>query len=83
MINDGGTFKSHFPAVVTKTVLKVSKLSRILPNVGGPADARRAVLCNAMQNILFYGAPIWYAELRLKKYRTMLGRVQRKVLRLT
>lgn len=53
---------SYCPHVryVTEKAMRVSKkLSILLPNIGGPREARRRVMATAVQAIILYAAPIW------------------------
>lgn len=62
-MGDRGTFGKHIETAVAKAEEKVS-ISRILPNMGRSASGRREVLCSVVHNILLYGVPIWYEDLK-------------------
>lgn len=80
IIDESLTFGKHIETCTTKAIEKTSHLSRLLPNLGGPACSKRAVLCSALQNIILYGAPIWQDAIKKKKYSAMLHRAQRSML---
>ena len=79
-IDDRLTFGRHIEDAAKKAQERISKLSRILPNMGGPSSGRRAVLCGAVCNIVLYGAPVWEGAMRLRKSREVLVRTQRSAL---
>ncbi|KAJ8939664.1 hypothetical protein NQ314_011053 [Rhamnusium bicolor] len=55
-------------------------LMRIMPNIGGPSSGKREILCGVVHSTILYGAPIWCEALRIRRYRTMLEGVQRRML---
>lgn len=75
------TFGTHIKQTVVKVDTTITKLSRLMPNIGGPNSAKRRVLCGVAQSVLLYGAPIWseMAE-RIKLYQNLLIKTQRKAL---
>ncbi|KAJ8911217.1 hypothetical protein NQ315_014929 [Exocentrus adspersus] len=52
MLDVQGTFGEHVIATCAKAEKKVSALSRLLPNVGGPSSAKRRILCNVVYSII-------------------------------
>lgn len=80
IIDERGSFGKHIETVTAKAQEKISKLSRLMPNLGGPCSGRRQVLCCAMHNILLYGAPIWKKALNIKKYNEKMIMTQRNML---
>lgn len=79
-INNRGTFGQHIVNATARAESKLASLIRVMPNVGGPSSAKRAVLCGAVHSILLYGAPIWKDELSVQKHKNLLIRSQRNIL---
>ena len=69
----------HIKRTVARTSEVTGRLSRLLPNVGGPRSSKRRVMCGAVTSILMYGAPIWSRAMKYKKYVDMIARVQRRL----
>ncbi|EFA13619.2 Putative 115 kDa protein in type-1 retrotransposable element R1DM-like Protein [Tribolium castaneum] len=80
IIDERLTFGSHVETAILKAEKNISTLTRILPNIGGPRDSKRKVLCSAVQNIVLYGAPVWEKALETKKQYTAIHKLQRKML---
>lgn len=59
VIDERKIFGQHVVAVVTKAEEKLTVIIRIIPNVARPRTRKRVVLCEALQNAILYGAPIW------------------------
>ncbi|XP_015189936.1 PREDICTED: uncharacterized protein LOC107073752, partial [Polistes dominula] len=78
MIDYRLSFRKHFDRIVTKAEQRAATLTRFMPNIGGPSTKKILVLCGVIHSIILYGALIWSGALKYKKYRDMLGRVQRK-----
>lgn len=73
-------FGEHIKRAVIKAEERVAMLSRIMPNIGGPSNGKRKVLCEVVHSIVLYAAPVWHVALQKKCYLNMLERVQRKML---
>lgn len=80
IIDDNGTFGEHIREVAKKADDRTKQLARILPNIGGPSQTKRRVLYHVIVSILLYAAPVWGRVLRIKRYREILIRAQRKIL---
>ncbi|KAG5881953.1 hypothetical protein JTB14_020517 [Gonioctena quinquepunctata] len=69
-------------AQVRKTAEKASKvlgnISRFLPNIGGPREGNRKIICSVFQSIMLYGAIICKRAMEKQIYRNILLGVQRK-----
>lgn len=79
-LNSKLSFAEHIKQVVKKAEVKMAQLTRILPNIGGPSSAKRAVMCGVIHSIVLYGAPIWHEVLSIKKYEIMMMGIQRRAL---
>lgn len=74
------TFGEHINRVTKKAEERIASLSRLMPNIGGPRNQKRAVLSGVMHSILLYGAPVWHEIMNTKRYKERMERVQRKML---
>lgn len=79
-LDDRGSFGEHVIQVTKKAESRLSKISRLMPNIKGPTSNKREVLCGVVHSILLYGAPVWARACAARKYREMLSRTQRRAL---
>lgn len=79
-LNNWNYFGTHVRETVQKAENRLTQLTKIMPNIGGPSSQRRAMLSGGIHSILIYAAPEWHEALRIKKYRELLERTQRKIL---
>ncbi|XP_046684892.1 uncharacterized protein LOC124370649, partial [Homalodisca vitripennis] len=56
----------------------VKILSRLMTNVGGPAEGKRRVLMYVTNSVMLYGCEIWTDALRQKRYGRNVVTVQRR-----
>jgi hypothetical protein len=56
-------FRPHFEALAPRVGRVVNKLSRLLPNVGGPGVKARSLYTNTVLPVTLYGAPVWADEM--------------------
>ena len=80
LMDDRLSFGKHIEAVAHRAEERISSLTRILPNIGGPNSCKRAVLCSAFHNMILYGAPVWKKAISTKKTRVLLNKAQRNIL---
>lgn len=74
-------YKSHINRAAEKAERILTQLSRIMPNIGGPREARRKLLIAVVQSVLLYGAPTWAHTLPYVPANVAaLNRVQRRAL---
>lgn len=72
-------FGVHVKETTAKADRAIAKLSRLMPNVGGPESKKRMVLYGAAQSILLYGAPVWSSVVeRIPAYKNILEKAQRR-----
>lgn len=74
------TFGEHVKRTVTKAEEKLSALTRIMPNIGGPGSSKKKALYGVIQSVLLYGAPVWSSALNTKRIASLIGGVQRRAL---
>ena len=53
------SFKHHVKEATTKTSIACTSLMRLMPNVGGPWQARRQLLATVVESIQLYGVTTW------------------------
>ncbi|KAJ8941510.1 hypothetical protein NQ314_010379 [Rhamnusium bicolor] len=75
-----GSYGCHIINVAKKAENRAAGLMRIMPNIRGPSSGKREILCGVVHSTILYGAPIWCEALRIRRYRTMLEGVQRRML---
>lgn len=81
VIDKSCLFKAHIKKATEKADRIGASLARLMPNVGGPREARRRLLTSVVQSVLLYGAPTWEHTLDLVPGKVkLLNRSQRKVL---
>lgn len=80
VLDDKLIFGPHVKYAVRRAESRLSALSRIMPNIGGPGNLKRRALYGVVQSILLYAAPVWIEALRMEKYKKMITSTQRKVL---
>lgn len=81
VIDKSCLFKAHIKKATQKAEKIGGNLSRLMPNIGGPREARRRLLTSVVHSVLLYGAPSWAHTLDLVPANVaLLNRTQRKVL---
>ena len=78
-IDKGWKFKNHIQKAATKAGNVGTSLQRLMPNVGGPKQERRALLATVFHSILLYGAPIWGTQEHRSSIVKHMGPVQRRM----
>jgi len=75
-------YKEHIKYAAARARMSESSLGRLMPNLGGPRQARRKLLCSEVHSILLYGAPVWSNTLECVLANMLeLQKVQRRELR--
>lgn len=69
----------HILKTAEKATKALGNISRIMPNIGGPSESSRRILCSVVHSIILYGASIWGRALKQKQHLKKLLSVQRKV----
>ncbi|XP_015118749.1 uncharacterized protein LOC107042265 [Diachasma alloeum] len=77
MIDTGLNFKQKAVHVAMKASTVGSLLSRLMPNVGGPKQTRRALLTSVTMSVLMYDIVIWADALSLQESRRRMSPVYR------
>lgn len=78
MIDDKLTFKAHIEYIAEKAAKKISTLSRMLPNIGGPSSSKRQLLASVVVSTILYAAPVWERALLVDTYRRKLESIYRR-----
>ena len=71
------SFGPHIVKVCEKALKTASTLARIMPNVKGPSEMKRRVLCSTVYSQLLYAAPVWYGCLSRGTIKKKVYSVQR------
>lgn len=72
------TMGTHIRKVAEKANKALNNVSRLMPNVGGPREGSRRILCSIVQSILLYGASAWERAMAKQVYRNILFKIQRR-----
>ena len=72
------SFSEHVREAANRAATRVSALSRLMANLGGPSPTRRRLLMSTTQSVLLYGAEIWGGVLGREVHRKKLAQVQRR-----
>lgn len=67
MIDARLNFKQQADHVGAKASVVRATLSRLMPNIGGPKQRKRALLASVVTSVLTYGIPIWADTLRTQE----------------
>lgn len=70
---------THIAKICEKATVRANILARLMPNVSGPTAKKRRILANVVGSIILYAAPIWAKAVQIKRYETMLERVNRRI----
>lgn len=62
----------HVQYTTAKANVMVTKLVRLMHNIGDSWASKGRVICRSVNSIIMYGAPIWGGVLRMEKYKNML-----------
>jgi len=57
-------YKEHIKYAAARAQGIMTSLGRLMPNLGGPRQARRKLLCSVVHSVLWYGAPVWSRTLK-------------------
>lgn len=75
-------FDEHLRIASSKAGAVCNALARIMPNIGGPRQARRKLLSSVVTSVMLYAAPIWSAATVVPAYvRKMTSVYRRSALR--
>ncbi|XP_015119514.1 uncharacterized protein LOC107042829 [Diachasma alloeum] len=70
-------FKQQVKHITTKASGVRAALSRLMPNIGGPKQRRRALLSSVITSVLTYGIAVWAEALQLQQNQRKVGPVYR------
>ncbi|CAB3247351.1 unnamed protein product [Arctia plantaginis] len=75
MIDARLNFKQQAQHVGAKASVVRATSSRLMPNIGGPKQRRRALLTSVVTSVLNYGIPIWADALKIQEARRKIAPV--------
>ncbi|XP_046629480.1 uncharacterized protein LOC124309685 [Neodiprion virginianus] len=70
-------YSEHLDMASAKAIRVMNSIGRLMPNIGGPKQARRKLLARVGESIVMYGAQIWGDETRKETRARKLRVVQR------
>jgi hypothetical protein len=72
------SFTAHIAAASRKATESAKVIGRLMPNIGGPAQAKRALLGSVTNSKLLYASPVWATVgTKTAKNRNAMARAQR------
>jgi len=72
------SFTRHIAAASRKATESAKAIGRLMPNVGGPSQSKRALLGSVTNSKLLYASPIWApVGIKTAKNRNEMARAQR------
>jgi len=72
-------FRAHVVSAAAKAQSTSTALSRLMPNIGGPRQEKRALLATVVTSKLLYAAPIWGAAMAFNRNVVTLDSPQRVI----
>lgn len=69
---------THIKRCVERAAAVQNRLSRLMPNIGGPSHKRRRILATVVSSVVLYAAPVWEPALKYKTNVQTLRRIERK-----
>lgn len=77
IIDEDWNMKEHVNYVAERGLKTINRLSGLMPNVKGPKESRRWLYSAVAHSILLYAAPVWAEEIKTKKVKKELGKLQK------
>ena len=71
-------FDEHLQIASAKAGAVLNALARIMPNIGGPRQARRKLLTSVVTSVMLYAAPIWSAATAVPAHMRQMTSVYRR-----
>ena len=69
----------HLKIATAKAIQCGANLTRLMPNIGGPREARRRLMASVVHSKLLYAAPVWANALQNHAIQRRLFSAQRSV----
>lgn len=73
------SFGPHICKTADKAATIGSNLSRLMPNIGGPKEAKRRLISSAVISKMLYAAPVWATSLEKQSIRRKYNQIQRRM----
>ena len=73
------SFGEHLKIAAAKAIQCGASLARLMPNIGGPREAKRRLVASVVQSKLLYAAPVWANALQNHAIQRKLFSTQRLV----
>ena len=72
-------FGEHLQIATAKVIQCGAALTRLMPNIGGPREAKRRLVASVVNSKLLYAAPVWASALNNHAIQKKLFSAQRRV----
>lgn len=73
-------FTRHVEQASRRATEAALAIGRLMPNIGGPSQAKRALLASVVNSKMLYASPVWAARAtKTAKNRAELARAQRRI----
>ena len=73
------SFGEHLKIAAAKAIQCRANLTRLMPNINGPREAKRRLVASVVQSKLLYAAPVWANALQTHAIQRRLFLAQRSV----
>ena len=73
------SFGEHLQIATVKAIQCGANLARLMPNIGGPKEAKRRLVASVVHSKLLYAAPVWANALQNHSIQRKLFSAQRGV----
>jgi len=74
------SFTHHIATASSKAAHSARAIGRLMPNIGGPSQSKRALLGSVIRSKILYGATVWAGTgTKTAKNRSAMARVQRTI----
>lgn len=72
-------FNEHLKIVSARAGAVYNSLAKLMPNIGGPHQARRKLLSTVVSSTMLYAAPIWSGATAVTSYRRQMSSAYRRI----
>lgn len=72
-------FGPHIRKMADKAAETAANIARMMPNLGGPKEAKRRLIASVAHSKMLYAAPVWAEKLEIESTRKMYSQIQRRL----
>ena len=73
------SFVEHLKIAAAKDIQCGANLAGLMPNIGGPREAKKRLVTTVVHSKLLYGAPVWASEIKNQAILKRLSSAQKGV----